>query len=98
MSPHMITRPSSQPSRRAQPTLRGLLASSLAIWLAATAATVHAQSTSSASALSAARVQRLESTAAEGAFQPVKLLPQHNPRPAPPPNRTSFTKPPPHHA
>jgi hypothetical protein len=98
MHPNMIMRTFSSPVARRIPRLRSLLAQALTICFVATAANAHAGSTSLAPALTIASAQRLESTAAEGAFQPVKFLPQHNSRPAPPPNRTSFTKPPPHHA
>jgi len=85
-------------TRRHVLTLHRLMAPSLAICLATTVVTGHAQTVDPTSILTQPAAQQQTSTSADGAFLLVKSLPQHNTRPAPPPNRTSFTKPPPHHA
>jgi hypothetical protein len=88
------------PASRHLIRLRKLIAPALAVCLAATASAGYAQTVAPASTSTPIAAQPLAMATAHGAFQPVKFLPQHNSRPAPPPNRTSFTKPPPppHHA
>jgi hypothetical protein len=78
--------------------LHKLLAPALAACFAATAASAYAQDVPPASTFTPLVARQPATSALERALLPVKYLPQHNPRPAPPPNRTSTTKPPPHHA
>ena len=100
-----ITRAFGRRTRQRLSRLRTKLAPWLAVSIAAAVTTTaHAQRATPASLSACPTADRNADriapvpAACDPTLMRVKFLPQHNSRPAPPPNRTSFTKPPAHHA